>query len=68
LGNFDEIRRIVMEDSSLMASFTSAETEAELFDLLIALGRSRGLELTATELGEIAHANRRAWLERWLAW
>jgi hypothetical protein len=66
LDNFDEIRRIVMEDSSLMASLTSAETEAELFDLVSALGHSRGLELTTAELREIVRANRRAWLERWL--
>jgi hypothetical protein len=66
LGNFDEIRRIVMEDSGLMRALTSAETEAELFTLVIALGRERGIELTVAHLEEIARANRRAWFERWL--
>jgi hypothetical protein len=67
LGNFDEIRRIVLDDSGLMRTLTSAETEAELFALVIALGRERGIELTVTQLEEIARANRRAWFERWLA-
>jgi hypothetical protein len=66
LSDFDEIRRIVMEDSGLMRVLTSAETEAELFALVIALGRDRGLEIAVAQLEEIARANRRAWLERWL--
>jgi hypothetical protein len=67
LSNFDEIRQIVMEDCGLMRALTSAETDAELFALVIALGRERGLELAAAQLEEIARANRRAWFERWLA-
>ena len=55
-----------MKDSGLMRSLTSAETEAELFALVIALGRERGLELTVAQLEEIARTNRRAWFERWL--
>jgi len=55
-----------MEDSGLMRALTSAETEAELFTLVIALGRERGIELTVAHLEEIARANRRAWFERWL--
>ncbi len=55
-----------MEDSGLMRVLTSAETEAELFALVIALGRDRGLEIAVAQLEEIARANRRAWLERWL--
>jgi hypothetical protein len=56
-----------MEDSGLMRVLTSTETEAELFALVNALGRERGIELTIAQLEEIARANRRAWLERWLA-
>jgi hypothetical protein len=66
LSDFDEIRRIVMEESGLMP-LTSTETEAELFALVMALGRERGVELTVAQLEEIARPNRRAWLERWLA-
>ena len=55
-----------MEDSGLMRALTSAETEAELFTLVIALGRERGIELTVAHLEEIARSNRRAWFERWL--
>jgi hypothetical protein len=66
LSNFDEIRRIVMEDSGLMSALTSVETEAELFERVIALGRGRGIELALDGLAEIVRANRRAWLERWL--
>jgi hypothetical protein len=66
LSNFDEIRRLVMEDSGLMSTLTSVETEAELFVLVIALGRERGIELASDDLPEIVRANRRAWLERWL--
>jgi hypothetical protein len=55
-----------MEDSGLMATLTAAATEAQLFSLVIALGRERGFELTVAELEETARANRRAWLERWL--
>jgi hypothetical protein len=66
LSNFDEIRRIVMEDSGLILALTSAETEAELFARVIALGRERGLEIAVAQLEEIARSNRRAWFERWL--
>jgi hypothetical protein len=66
LNNFDEIRHIVMANSGLMHAFTSAATEAELFALVIALGRERGIEITAGELEEMVSANRRAWFERWL--
>lgn len=66
LSNFEEIRRIVIEDPDLMASLTAAATEAQLFSLVIALGQERGPEVTVGELEEIARANRRAWLERWL--
>jgi hypothetical protein len=38
LSDFDEIRRIGLEDSSLMRVLTSAETEAELFALVTAPG------------------------------
>jgi hypothetical protein len=67
LGNFDEICRIVIEDSGLMRALTSAETDSELFALVIALGRERGIDLTVAQLEEIVRANRRAWFERWLA-
>jgi hypothetical protein len=67
LSNFEEIRRIVMEEPQLMAAFSTPATDAELFARVIALGRERGLEVTAVELEDIVRANRRAWLERWLA-
>jgi hypothetical protein len=67
LSDFDEIQRILLEDSGLIPALTSAETEAELFALVIALGRERGLELRVAQPEEIARANRRAWFERWLA-
>jgi hypothetical protein len=66
LSNFDEIRRIVMDDSGLMSALTSVESEAELFARVIALGHKRGIELASVDLAEIVCANRRAWLERWL--
>ena len=66
MSNFDKIRRIVIEDAGLTTAFTAIDTEAELFDRVIALGRERGIELTAADLVEIVRANRRAWLERWL--
>jgi len=50
-----------------MRALTSAETDSELFALVIALGRERGIELTVAQLEEIVRANRRAWFERWLA-
>ena len=56
-----------MEDSGLMRALTSAESDAELFALVIALGRERGLEIPVAQLEEIVRVNRRAWLERWLA-
>jgi hypothetical protein len=66
LSNFDEIRRIVMEEPRLMAAFSAAATDVELFARVVALGRERRLEVTTEELREIVRANRRAWLERWL--
>ena len=55
-----------MEEAQLMAAFSAATTDAELFARVIALGNERGLEVTPAELKEVAGANRRAWLERWL--
>jgi hypothetical protein len=49
---------------SMMRALTEVESEAELFALVIALGRERGVELAVAQLAEIARANRRAWLER----
>jgi hypothetical protein len=66
LGNFEEIRRIVMEEPQLIAAFSAAATDAELFARVVALGNERGLEVTAVELEDIVRVNRRAWLERWL--
>ena len=48
-----------------MRTFTIA-SGAELFAATIALGHSRSLEITAAELKQIAGANRRGSLERWL--
>jgi hypothetical protein len=66
LSRFAEIRRIVMTEPGLVARLTAAASDAELFSMVIALGRERGIELSVPELEEIARANRRAWLERWL--
>lgn len=66
MNNFDELLRAVMADAGPMMALTSATTEAELFALVVALGRERGINVTAAELTEIVRANRRAWLERWL--
>ena len=62
-----EIRRMVMQDSTLMSALVGVETEADLFALVIALGHERGIEITEVELAETIRANRRAWLERWTA-
>ena len=48
-----------------MRAFTAAP-EGALFAATIALGHSRGIEITAAELKQIADANRRESLERWL--
>ena len=56
-----------MQDSTLMSALVGAETEADLFALVIALGHERGIEITEVELAETIRANRRAWLERWTA-
>jgi len=66
LNNFDEIRRIVLEDRGLMTTLTSAATDAELFAAVVALGRERGIIVADAELEEIVRANRRAWFERWI--
>jgi len=66
LSNFDEIRRIVLEDPGLLPALTSATTETELFAAVIALGREKGFEVADAELAEIVRANRRAWFERWV--
>jgi hypothetical protein len=64
--DFDEIRRIVMDDSRLTETFTSTGSQEELFGLVIALGRERGLDVTTAQLEETVRLNRRSWLERWL--
>jgi len=64
--HFNKLLRIVIEDSTAMPALTSAETKDALFALVIELGRDRGIELSLGELEEVARANRKAWLERWL--
>jgi hypothetical protein len=64
LTAFDEIRRIVMNDSALMESLTSAETDAALHAQVISLAQAHNLQLTVAELLEVARANRKSWLER----
>jgi hypothetical protein len=56
-----------MSDSHLMDVLTSMTTEPELFDAIIALGRRNGIEVTLAELEQLTNANRRTWLERWIA-
>ena len=56
-----------MSDSHLMGVLTSMTTEPELFDAIITLGRRNGIEITTAELEELRNANRRTWLERWIA-
>jgi hypothetical protein len=63
--NLGRILEIAMRDAAVLSSLTSAASEAELFDRVIALGRERGLEVTHEELSAVVLANRRAWLERW---
>jgi hypothetical protein len=55
-----------MANPALMSEFTAISGEAELFRKTIELGHAHGVELTEAQLTEIARANRRAWLERWL--
>ena len=66
LSNFDQLRRIVVTDGDLMSAFTAAATAEQLYSMVIALGRERGLEVTAAELDAVARANRREFFERWL--
>jgi hypothetical protein len=66
VADFDEIRRIVTGDARLMETFTRAGSQEDLFALVIALGRERGLDVTVAQLEEIGRVNRRSWLERWL--
>jgi hypothetical protein len=42
-------------------------TERELFEVVIALAATYGLEIDLTQLEAAANANRRAWLERRIA-
>ena len=62
----DELRVIVMANAELMAAFTSARTDGELFALALAVGRERGLEITDEMLKEAAVRNHREYLERWI--
>jgi hypothetical protein len=66
VGAFAEIRQIVMNDAALMHDLTAAQSQTELFERVVSLGREHGLDINAVELEEIVRANRRSWLERWL--
>jgi hypothetical protein len=55
-----------MEDPALMAALASAQSQSELFELVVSLGREHALPVTIPKLEEIVRANRRSWLERWL--
>jgi len=67
LTGFDKIFQVVTDDQALMHSLAAVETGAELFALVLALAQDRGIEVETAQLAEIVRANRRAWLERWLA-
>ncbi|HEY3839243.1 MAG TPA: hypothetical protein VGL72_21870 [Bryobacteraceae bacterium] len=66
LAPFDQLRRVVMQNPALMRELTSTQSQSELFELVVSLGREHALPVTIAELEEIIRANRRSWLERWL--
>lgn len=66
IQDFLPIRLAVLGDDALQEQLRAAPDEAALFAAVLALGRERGCQFSEQDLRAVVHANRRAWLERWL--
>ena len=66
IQDFLQIRMLVLSDAALQEELRGAPDEAALFERVLALGREHGYELSEDDLRNVARANRRAWLERWI--
>jgi hypothetical protein len=67
LASFQQFEQEVFRDPALVEELRDAATLPELMAKIIAMGRERGLEITEEDLRLVVNANRRAWLERWVA-
>jgi hypothetical protein len=66
IAAFQQFAQAVLQEPALVEELHTAATLPELMATVIAIGRSRGLEITEEDLQIVVNANRRAWLERWL--
>ncbi|HYA18573.1 MAG TPA: Nif11-like leader peptide family natural product precursor [Bryobacteraceae bacterium] len=64
-ADFERFRAMVVSEPVLRERLLECRSDAELFSLVIALARDRGLIFDETDLSRIANQNRRRWLERW---
>ena len=66
LPDFEKFRDIVIGDRALLDDLRGEPDLASLSAKVIGRARDYGLEICDQDLQQIANANRRAWLERWL--
>lgn len=63
---FEEFRKVVLEDVSLQKQLRNLTRRDRFIARVIKLGAERGFEFTADEIFEEMDASRRSWIERWL--
>jgi hypothetical protein len=66
IQDFLSIRAVVLSDVVLQEQLRAASDQAALFDMVVALGRARGFDISEEDLRAAVDINRRGWLERWL--
>lgn len=58
---------LVFEDPALQERLRRVADKQLFVDLVVRLGEERGFSFNATDVDQALRANRRAWIERWLA-
>jgi hypothetical protein len=66
IQDFLTIRMAVLSDAALQERLRAAPDEAALFEMVLALGRERGCDVTEADLRNVVDVNRRNWLQRWV--
>lgn len=63
---FEEFRRLVMQDVSLQENLRDLIDPDRFADRVVELGIDRGFKFSSDEVAEAMRENKRAWIERWI--
>lgn len=64
--NFETFRQQVLQDAALQAQLRDLADQRLFIAKVVALGQECGYPFTVEDVIQAMHANRRAWLERWV--